>query len=58
MKLRRKRRDVLPVIVAPPDDPRCRAIAVSSGQRCRLDAQPSGYCEVFHKATPAGPKAA
>lgn len=54
----RRRTGPLPVVVAPPGDPRCRAVAVSSGKRCKLSAGPSGFCEVFHRAAPAGPRPA
>jgi hypothetical protein len=55
---RRRQARPLPVVVTRPDDPQCRAVAVSSGKRCKLPAGPTGFCEVFHRATPAGPRPA
>jgi hypothetical protein len=54
----RRRTGPLPVVVTSPGDPRCRAVAVGSGKRCKLPAKPTGFCEVFHRATPNGPRAA
>lgn len=51
-------RKILLVVVAPPGDPKCRAVATSTGKRCKLDAGPDGYCGVFHRSTPSGPRSA
>ena len=50
MSRTKKRQKPAPVIVTPPEDPQCKAIA-SRGGRCKLDAGPDGFC-VFHRPRP------
>jgi hypothetical protein len=55
----RRRTGPLTVAVTTPDDPRCSAVAVSSGKRCKLPAGPDGFCGVFHRSVLGnGPRAA
>lgn len=50
MNRRKRRRRPVAVVVAPPGG-QCRAVAVSTGKRCRLPADATGYCGAFgHKA--------
>lgn len=54
-----RHRRVLSVVVVPPGDPQCCAVAVSTGKRCKLPADATGYCGTFHKAAPGdGPRLA
>ena len=44
-----------PVVAAP--GPQCQG-TTRTGRRCKLPAGADGYCQVFHRAGPRGPRAA
>jgi Family of unknown function (DUF5763) len=57
IKFRRSGRHGLTAPPLPPTGDRCKAVK-ANGTRCKLEAGPTGFCEVFHRATPAGPRPA
>lgn len=54
----RQRGHTAPPLPPPAGPVQCSAVASPAGQRCKLPADATGYCGVFHHATPTGPRPA